>query len=57
MNTGGDEAYTYQFRVCGDAGEIPGGGVVQKDKKGKETVVGRYTFTEAIGGSKYRCFI
>ncbi|XP_048882271.1 cation-dependent mannose-6-phosphate receptor [Brienomyrus brachyistius] len=53
VNTGGDEAYTYQFRVCGDAGEIPEGGVVQRDKEGKETVVGRYNVTEAIGGSDW----
>lgn len=43
--------YTYQFQVCGDAGKTVGAGLVQTGKK-SETVLGLYTATQAIGGSK-----
>lgn len=46
--------YTYQFQVCGDAGKTVGAGLVQIDHTEKkiETVLGLYTATQAIGGSK-----
>lgn len=43
------------FQLCGDAGGIPGAGVVQFDKKkpeDKPKVIGLYSATQAIGGSK-----
>lgn len=48
------ESYTYVFQLCGDAGGIPGAGVVQIDKKkeDKATVIGTYDLTQAIGESK-----
>lgn len=48
------ESYTYVFQLCGDAGGIPGAGVVQIDKKkeNKPTVIGTYDSTQAIGESK-----
>ena len=51
----GDDSYTYVFQLCGDAGGIPGAGVVQFDKKkpeAKPKVIGIYSATQAIGGSK-----
>ncbi|XP_030249507.1 cation-dependent mannose-6-phosphate receptor [Sparus aurata] len=52
----GDESYTYVFQLCGDAGGIPGAGVVQFDKKNpdsKPKVIGIYSATQAIGGSDW----
>lgn len=41
------------FQLCGDAGGAPNAGVIQVDKKiQKTTVIGKYTHTQAIGGSK-----
>ncbi|KAL0985130.1 hypothetical protein UPYG_G00153260 [Umbra pygmaea] len=53
--TDGKESYTYQFQVCGDAGNMEGAGLVQIDKAGKKNkiVIGRYTVTQAIGGSDW----
>ena len=49
----GQDTYSYIFQVCGDAGGSKGAGVIQKKKDGgKESVVGRYTATQAIGGSE-----
>ncbi len=51
--TNASESYTYVFQVCGDAGGVPGAGIIQvDDKKDKATVIGLYNSTEAIGGSK-----
>lgn len=52
--TSGKDNYTYQFQVCGDAGKTVGAGLVQIDHTEKkiETVLGLYTATQAIGGSK-----
>ncbi|XP_073341682.1 cation-dependent mannose-6-phosphate receptor [Pagrus major] len=53
---GGDDSYTYVFQLCGDAGGIPGAGVVQFDKKkpeAKPKVIGIYNATQAIGGSDW----
>lgn len=50
-----DDRYTYVFQLCGDAGGVPGAGVIQIDDKEKEkkpTVIGMYNTTQAIGGSK-----
>lgn len=50
-----DDGYTYVFQLCGDAGGVPGAGVIQIDdneKEKKPTVVGTYDTTQAIGGSK-----
>lgn len=44
------------FQLCGDAGGIPGAGVIRVDntKTGnKPTVIGTYNSTQAIEGSKY----
>ncbi|XP_046884811.1 cation-dependent mannose-6-phosphate receptor [Hypomesus transpacificus] len=50
----GQDTYSYIFQVCGDAGGSKGAGVIQKKKDGgKESVVGRYTATQAIGGSDW----
>lgn len=52
----GTESYTYMFQLCGDAGGIPGAGVVQIDSKkteNKPTVIGMYDSTQAIGGSDW----
>lgn len=43
------------FQLCGDAGGIPGAGVIQIDNKKKEdkpTVIGTYNLTQAVGESK-----
>lgn len=50
-----NDSYTYVFQLCGDAGGIPGAGVIQIDNKKKEdkpTVIGTYNLTQAIGESK-----
>lgn len=50
-----NESYTYVFQLCGDAGGIPGAGVIQIDNKKKEdkpTVIGTYNLTQAVGESK-----
>lgn len=52
----GDESYKYVFQVCGDAGNVPGAGVIQMDMKAKEkkvTVIGMYNATQAYGGSDW----
>ncbi|XP_034730207.1 cation-dependent mannose-6-phosphate receptor [Etheostoma cragini] len=52
----GTESYTYVFQLCGDAGGVPGAGVVQLDNIKKEenpTVIGMYNSTEAFGGSDW----
>lgn len=54
------ESYTYVFQLCGDAGGIPGAGVIQIDnnkKDGKPIVIGRFNLTQAIGESKLNIFI
>lgn len=49
-----NESYTYVFQLCGDAGGAPNAGVIQVDKKlQKTTVIGKYTHTQAIGGSDW----
>ncbi|XP_028665794.1 cation-dependent mannose-6-phosphate receptor [Erpetoichthys calabaricus] len=48
-----NEKFTYRFRVCGQAGNITNGGLVQLDEKQQETVVGRYNSTQVIGGSDW----
>ncbi|KAM4580032.1 cation-dependent mannose-6-phosphate receptor [Odontesthes bonariensis] len=51
----GEDSYTYVFQLCGDAGGVPGAGVIQVDKKSpkKITVIGQYNSTKAIGGSDW----
>ncbi|XP_054477636.1 cation-dependent mannose-6-phosphate receptor [Anoplopoma fimbria] len=52
----GTESYTYVFRLCGDAGSVPGAGVIQYDSKkpeSKPTMIGSYNATQAIGGSDW----
>lgn len=51
-NKSTEEGYTYVFQLCGDAGGIPGAGVVQVDSK-KTIVIGMYNSTQAIGGSDW----
>lgn len=49
------ESYIYVFQLCGDAGGIPGAGVIQVDSKkteNKPRVIGTYNLTQVIGGSK-----
>lgn len=49
-----DESYTYVFQLCGDAGGVPGAGVIQvNNKQKKTTVIGLYNSTQAIGGSDW----
>ncbi|KAL2084110.1 hypothetical protein ACEWY4_019628 [Coilia grayii] len=48
-----DKTYTYEFQVCGDAGGMKGGGLVQKEDGGKAVLVGNYTSTQAIHGSDW----
>lgn len=48
------------FQLCGDAGGIPGAGVIQIDnnkKDSKPTVIGTFDLTQAIGESKFNIFI
>ncbi|AWO96440.1 putative cation-dependent mannose-6-phosphate receptor isoform 3 [Scophthalmus maximus] len=49
------ESYTYVFQLCGDAGGVPGAGVVQVDKgtEKKTTVIGVYNATQAIGANDW----
>ncbi|XP_037641460.1 cation-dependent mannose-6-phosphate receptor [Sebastes umbrosus] len=52
----GTESYTYVFQLCGDAAGVSEAGVIQFDNKAPETkptVIGRYTATQAIGGSDW----
>ncbi|KAG7475980.1 cation-dependent mannose-6-phosphate receptor [Solea senegalensis] len=59
-NTNEGESYTYVFQLCGDAGGVPGAGVIQVDSKGSEkktTVIGLYNSTQAIGGSDWMMLI
>lgn len=52
----GEDSFTYVFQLCGDAGGIPGAGVIQVDNKKTEnnlTVIGLYNSTQAIGGSDW----
>ncbi|GLD74645.1 cation-dependent mannose-6-phosphate receptor [Lates japonicus] len=54
--TSDGESYTYVFQLCGDAGGVPGAGVIQINTKAegkKTTVIGSYNATEAIGGSDW----
>ncbi|KAM4601333.1 cation-dependent mannose-6-phosphate receptor isoform 1-T3 [Polymixia lowei] len=54
--TGGDETYTYVFRICGDAGGVQGAGLIQRSKKDikkKPTIIGMYNSTQVIGGSDW----
>lgn len=51
----GNTTYTYIVQVCGDAGGVPGAGVVQIENTAtgkKSTVVGVYDATQVFGGSK-----
>lgn len=48
-----NESYTYVFQLCGDAGGVRNAGLIQVEKNTqKPTVIGKYTNTQAIGGSK-----
>ncbi|XP_035991009.1 cation-dependent mannose-6-phosphate receptor isoform X2 [Fundulus heteroclitus] len=51
------DSYTYVFQLCGDAGGVPGAGVIQKNMKTPEkpivTNIGSYKATKAIGGSDW----
>ncbi|XP_029359969.1 cation-dependent mannose-6-phosphate receptor [Echeneis naucrates] len=51
-----DKSYTYIFQLCGDAGGVPGAGIIQVDKDDagkKPTIIGMYNTTQAIGGSDW----
>ncbi|CAG6015150.1 unnamed protein product [Menidia menidia] len=50
-----EESYTYVFQLCGDAGGVPGAGLIQIDKKTPPitTVIGRYESTKVIAGSDW----
>lgn len=49
----GSDTYSYTFRVCREASNhSTGAGLVQIDKSGKETVVGRLNETHIFNGSK-----
>ncbi|KAM4567747.1 cation-dependent mannose-6-phosphate receptor [Fundulus diaphanus] len=52
-----EDSYTYVFQLCGDAGGVPGAGVIQKNMKTPEkptvTNIGSYKSTKAIGGSDW----
>lgn len=48
-----EEAYSYIFQVCGDAGGLKNAGLVQKEKDGKLVRIGNYTNTRAIKGSDW----
>lgn len=55
-----NESYTYVFQLCGDAGGIPGAGVIQIDNKKKDdkpTVIGTFNLTQAIGESTLNIYI
>lgn len=47
------DKYTYVFQLCGDAGGVPGAGLIQTDQSHKHTVIGSYNATQAIGGSDW----
>ncbi|XP_041844454.1 cation-dependent mannose-6-phosphate receptor [Melanotaenia boesemani] len=50
------ESYTYVFKLCGDARNVTGAGVIQidkKDTKKKPKVIGLYNSTRALGGSDW----
>ncbi|XP_052002979.1 cation-dependent mannose-6-phosphate receptor-like [Xyrauchen texanus] len=48
------DKYTYIFQVCGDADGLKNTGLVQRAKdSGKQTPIGNYTRTRAIGGSDW----
>ncbi|XP_029959045.1 cation-dependent mannose-6-phosphate receptor [Salarias fasciatus] len=49
----GEDHYTYVFQLCGDAGGVPGAGVVQVKKDQTPKIIGRYNSTQAIGGSDW----
>ncbi|CAL8290217.1 unnamed protein product [Merluccius merluccius] len=50
----GEKTYTYVFQLCGDADGVQGAGVIQTEKGvKKQTIVGRYNSTTAIGGSDW----
>ncbi|XP_077453947.1 cation-dependent mannose-6-phosphate receptor [Stigmatopora argus] len=53
----GEDKYTYVFQLCGDAGGVPGAGIVQvkvqKTEQKSVTIVGLYNSTEVIGGTDY----
>ncbi|XP_066539257.1 cation-dependent mannose-6-phosphate receptor isoform X2 [Hoplias malabaricus] len=49
----GNDSYEYVFKVCDDAEGMKDAGVVQKDKKGKQTRIGSYTDTQVIEGSDW----
>lgn len=46
------ETYTYVFQVCGDADGMKDAGVVQKDKDGKQVLIGNYNKTQVVKGSE-----
>ncbi|XP_077576132.1 cation-dependent mannose-6-phosphate receptor [Stigmatopora nigra] len=53
----GEDKYTYVFQLCGDAGGVPGAGIVQvkvqKTEQKSVTIIGLYNSTEVIGGTDY----
>ncbi|XP_051999632.1 cation-dependent mannose-6-phosphate receptor-like isoform X2 [Xyrauchen texanus] len=49
-----EKKYSYIFQVCGDADGMKNAGLVQRDEvNGKQTPVGHYNQTRAIGGSDW----
>lgn len=49
----GTDEYKYLFQVCGNASATADGGLVQRDANGKEILIGKFTATEAFGGSDW----
>uniref|UniRef100_A0A3Q0RQM2 Cation-dependent mannose-6-phosphate receptor n=1 Tax=Amphilophus citrinellus TaxID=61819 RepID=A0A3Q0RQM2_AMPCI len=50
-----NESYKYVFQLCGNAGGVKNAGLIQVDTKQAQnpTVIGKYTSTQAIGGSDW----
>ncbi|XP_034030455.1 cation-dependent mannose-6-phosphate receptor [Thalassophryne amazonica] len=49
----GNDNYTYIFQLCGNAGGVQDAALVQIDKQKKTTVIGKYSASQAIGGSDW----
>ncbi|XP_060777992.1 cation-dependent mannose-6-phosphate receptor [Neoarius graeffei] len=48
-----EKEYTYVFQVCGDADGMKDAGVMQRDKNGKQVLIGNYSLTQAVQGSDW----
>ncbi|KAK1162138.1 cation-dependent mannose-6-phosphate receptor-like [Acipenser oxyrinchus oxyrinchus] len=52
-DTQDDDSFKYYFSVCGNAANTSNAGLVQIDKSGIKTIIGRYTETQIFGGSDW----